>query len=153
MTDSWFRPEVSAWRGTPIPSVSMPLDPTSGRVKVAEAVWWNGPAWTILRNGPQFVRQVLDFGHDEEVAFIRADVGRRVWVAALRGAVAGSISRGSYILWSIKLGLADAGMECDWPRDAHVRDIRPLAFASREDLYRRHRLRRDRRRRTSSAEA
>ena len=144
MTDSWFRPEVSVWRGTPVPPVCMPLDPTPERVKIAEAVWWNGPAWTILRNGPQFVRQVLDFGHDDEVAFIEADVERPIWVTAIREARAGQMSRGAWILWSIRLGLAGAGVQCDWPRTAHIRDIRPLANATREDLYERHRLQRER---------
>ena len=143
MTDGWFRPGVACWKGTPVPPVYMPIDPTPERAEIAEAVWWNGPAWTILRNGPQFVRQVVDFGTDGQIAFARHDVDREIWVAAIREAKAGLMSRGAYILWSIRLGLADVGMTCDWPRNAHVRDVRPLASATRQDLYERHRRHRE----------
>ncbi len=135
----WCRPDIMAWEGTPIPPVHMPVDPTPERAEIAESVWWNGPAWTILRNGPQFVRQTLDFGLDDEIRFICADIGRPVWTEALTGARPGQMSRCAYVFWSVRLGLRDADMRCDWPRDAHVRDIRPLESASRADLYERHR--------------
>ena len=112
----------------------MPLEPSPRRVAIAEAVWWNGPAWTILRNGPQFVRQVLDFGNDDEIAFIYRDVAREVWVAALNEARPGRMSRQAWLFWSIHLGLVPIDYICDWPRDAHIRDIRPLAGATREQL-------------------
>ena len=54
------------------------------------------------------------------------------------------MSRQAFILWSIRLGLKPIDFVCDWPRDAHIRDIRPLAGATREQLYDRHRARRER---------
>ena len=140
----WFRPNILVWRGTPIPPVQMPLSPSPEREHIAGAVWWNGPPWTILRNGPQFVRQVLDFGSDDQVAFICCDIERPVWVSALSDALPGEISRRARILWSVKLGLMPADADCDWPTNAHIRDVRPLANHTRQQLYERFRLRHER---------
>ena len=122
----------------------MPLKPSPCRVAIAEAAWWNGPAWTILRNGPHFVRHVLDYGRDDEIAFMCRDIAREVWVAALDEARPGTMSRQAWLFWSIRLGLKPIDYVCDWPRDAHIRDIRPLADATREQLYERHRAWRER---------
>ena len=69
---------------------------------------------------------------------------REVWVAALSEARPGRMSRQAFILWSIRLGLKRIDFVCEWPRDAHIRDIRPLASATREQLYERHRAWRER---------
>ena len=64
----------------------MPLAPKPRQVEIAEAAWWDGPARKALRNGLQFVRQVLDFGSDDEIAPMYSDVARNVRVATLRDA-------------------------------------------------------------------
>ena len=77
---------------------------------MCEEVWWRGPPWTILRNGPQFVRQVMDFGGDE---VHRQDAGRcsapEIWRLALTEARPGELSRGAKTLWSLRFGLMQLG--------------------------------------------
>ncbi len=131
--------ELRTWRGTPIPPVDMPLVATPERLAIAgNGCWWHGPPWTILRNGPQFVRQVVDFAGDDAIAFILQDIPQKVWREALVKATPGSMSKGSYVLWSLRFGLMHALEDCNWLDNAHVKDLRPFRSATREQLYARH---------------
>ena len=133
------RPNERRWKGTVIPPVQFPLVATAERERIASEVWWRGPSWTILRNGPQFVRQVMDFGSDEAVRRMLLDVPRDIWHLALTEARPGLLSRGSKILWSTRFGLQKPGELPDgWPDDAHIKDVRPLAGKTRLQLYERH---------------
>ena len=132
-------PELRTWQGTPIPQIDMPLAATPERLAIANnGCWWHGPPWTILRNGPQFVRQIVDFAGDDAIAFILKDIPGEVWREALVKATPGSMSKGAYILWSLRFGLMDALADCDWADNAHIKDVRPLRTATREQLYARH---------------
>ena len=139
------RPQEDSWNGTAIPPVYLPLAASPKREKVCGRVWWRGPPWTILRNGPQFIRQVMDFGNSDAISLMLADVHRGIWHLALIEAEPGDISRGSKVLWSVWFGLMQPGEQPEgWPDDAHIRDFRPLAGKTREQLYERHALYRER---------
>ena len=137
------RPEVRRRKGTVIPPVNLPLAATPERERIAGEVWWRGPPWTILRNGPRFLCQVMDFGSDEAVRRMLVDVPCRIWKLALTEAHPGQLSRGSKVLWSTRFGLLKPGeLPEGWPDDAHIKDIRPLAGHTREQLFERHARRR-----------
>lgn len=135
------RPDLKRWRGTPIPPVDRPLAITPERQRIAERVWWNGPAWTVLRSAPRYLWHVMDYGTDRDIAYTRRDVARDLWCHSLRTARPGQVSRGSWILWSIAYGLIATNDEfiaaCrrDWSETAHKRDWRMLSGAPRETLY------------------
>ena len=132
------RPDEDYWHGTAIPPVRLPLAASPERESVCEEVWWRGPPWTILRNGPQFVRQVMDFGGDEVIGRMQADVPHRIWRLALTEARPGDLSRGAKTLWSLLFGLMQPGeLPGGWLDDAHIRDFRPLAGRTGEHLRRR----------------
>lgn len=131
------RPDVSLYRGTPIPPVLRPLARSERRWQIAQRVWWNGPPWTILRNSSVYLYQVMDYGRTPDIRFTTADVPKALWHLALEEARPGMLSKGAYMLWSLVLERQPPGFHCDWPDDAHVRDIRPLAHESRERLYER----------------
>ena len=133
------RPEERRWRGTVIPPAHLALAATPERGRISGEVWWRGPPWTILRNGPQFLRQVMDFGSDEAIRRMLVDVPRRIWKMALTEAHPGQLSRGSKVLWSTRFGLLKPGeLPKGWPDDAHVKDVRPLAGHTRKQLLERH---------------
>ena len=132
------RPELSRWHGTAIPPVADPIAETPERCRIAERVWWHGPPWTVLRNCGQFVRSVMDYADASDARLMLADLGEERWRAALHEARPRTMSRKSYVWWSLKLGLMQPGDRCDWPYDGHANDIQPLANQSRERLYARH---------------
>ncbi|MCY4357777.1 MAG: hypothetical protein OXD01_09705 [Gammaproteobacteria bacterium] len=133
------RPELDLWLGTPIPPVCRPLKLTPQRAKIANCVWWNGPAWTVLRNRAYYLWHVMDHGRKTEIRHALGDIPAESWVWALDEASPGLLSRGSYILWSLAFDRISPGDRCSWPDTAHRRDWRPLAGESRERLYFRHR--------------
>ena len=139
------RPQERSWNGTAIPPAHLPLAASPERKTVCGQVWWRDPPWTILRNGPQFIRQVMDFGSEEVIDRMLSDVPRAIWHLALTEAEPGDLSRGSKTLWSVWFGLMQPGEQPEgWPDDAHIRDFRPLAGKTREQLYERHALYRER---------
>ena len=136
------RPELRQWKGTPIPPVDAPLSRTPARWAVAEWVWWNGPPWTVLRNGSQFLWSVMDHALPGHLRLMLREVPEERWRRALAEATPGRLSKGSYVYWSLAFDCMDLDAPCDWPDDAHVRDYRPLANESRARLYARHATRR-----------
>ncbi len=144
------RPDVVRWRGTPIPPIKNPLPLTPARAALADRVWWNGPPWTVLRNADVFLWHVMDYGTLRDIAAVRAELADELWLDALQSARPGDLSRGSYLLWSRMYrrwnGVRfEQEARCpEWDRLAHRLDWKPLAGASRQDLYRRaawHQLR------------
>ena len=132
------RPDLSLWRGTPIPPVCKPLRITPERAKIANRVWWNGPPWTVLRNRAYYLWHVMDHGISSDIRHALSDISPESWVWALGEAQPGLLSRGSFILWSLTFDLIREGDRCDWPDTAHRRDWRPLAGESREHMRGRH---------------
>ena len=132
------RPDIERWRGTPIPPVSNPLARTPDRWRIAEWVWWNGPPWTVLRNASYFLWHVMDYATDADRHLMMADVPPEVWLRALEDARPGQLSKGAYCLFSRLLDRMGPAEICDWPDDAHLRDIRPLAGETRERRLERH---------------
>ena len=130
-------PELTHWQGTPIPPLDDPLTMSPRRREIAQRVWWNGPAWTVLRNASRYLWHVMDHGFGEDIRFTLSDVERAQWIRALETARPGWLSRGSFVLWSLYFGLMADDESCDWPQDAHLRDVRPLARDTREIMYRR----------------
>ena len=124
------RPELSRWQGTSIPPVANPIAETPERCRIAERAWWHGPPWTVLRNCGQFVRSVMDYADAPDARLMLADLGEERWRAALREARPRTMSRKSYVWWSLKLGLMQPGARCDWPYDGHANDSQPLANQS-----------------------
>ena len=133
------RPDLTHWCGTPIPPVDAPLALTADRERFAGRVWFQGPSWTVLRNASHYLWSVMDYGATEDIACTLQDVPRSLWVKSLKDARPGKLSRGAYVVWSLAFGLIAPGTGCDWPDNAHLRDVRPLANATREQLYERHR--------------
>ena len=129
------RPELTHWKGTPIPPLDDPLAVSPRRREIAERVWWNGPAWTVLRNASRYLWHVMDHGFAEDIGFTLRDVERAQWTRALEVARPGWLSRGSFVLWSCYFGLMADDAICEWPQDAHLRDVRPLARDTREVMY------------------
>ena len=128
-------PELTHWKGTPIPRLDDPLAVSPRRREIAERVWWNGPAWTVLRSASTYLWHVMDHGFTEDIGFTLGDVERARWTRALEVARPGRLSRGSFVLWSCYFGLMADDAICDWPQDAHIRDVRPLARDTREIMY------------------
>ena len=128
------RPELEFWHGTPIPDVHHPLPRTPARWRIADRVWWNGPPWTVLRNSSMYLWHVMDYGTDEDRAFTRSDLEPSIWLRALDEAKPGYLSKGSYVLWSLRYKRLPIGAVCDWPATAHRLDYRPLAHLTREQL-------------------
>ena len=131
------RPGLGKWRGTPIPPVRDPLKASPERCAIAGRVWWNGPPWTVLRNASYYLWHVMDYGTDADVGFTRRDVPERLWRQALHDARPGLVSRGSYVLWSCVFGLMADDEICQWPDTAHLKDVRPTARDTREQMYQR----------------
>lgn len=133
------RPDLTHWCGTPIPPVDAPLALTADRERIAGRVWFQGPSWTVLRNVNHYLWSVMDYGATEDIACTLQDVPLSLWIKSLKDARPGKLSRGAYVVWSLAFGLIAPGTGCDWPDNAHLRDVRPLANATREQLYERHR--------------
>ena len=133
------RPDLTHWCGTPIPPVDAPLALTADRERIAGRVWFQGPSWTVLRNVNHYLWSVMDYGATEDIACTLQDIPRSLWIKSLKDARPGKLSRGAYVVWSLAFGLIAPGTGCDWPDNAHLRDVRPLANATREQLYERHR--------------
>ena len=133
------RPDLTHWCGTPIPPVDAPLALTAERERIAGRVWFQGPPWTVLRNADHYLWSVMDYGATEDITFTLQDVPRSLWVKSLKDAHPGKLSKGAYVVWSLAFGLIALGTRSDWPDNAHMRDVRPLANTTREQLYERHR--------------
>ena len=128
-------PELTHYRGTPIPPIQDPLVRTPGRWDIADSVYWHTPPWTVLRNASTYLYYVMDYACDEDITFTLQDVPRHLWHRALEQARPGEVSKGSYVLWSLILDLNTWDEPCDWPDTAHKLDYRPLAYNTREQLY------------------
>ena len=81
----------------------------------------------------------MDYGATEDIAFTLQDVPCSLWIRSLKDVRPGKLSKGTYVVWSLTFGLIAPGARCDWPDNAHLRNVRPLAQATREQLYERHR--------------
>ena len=133
------KPVITHWNGTPIPAVLSPLATNAVRETIARAVWWNGPPWTVLRNSPVFLWQVMDYGSDAHIEAALDDIETSRWREALERATVRTLSKGSYVLFSMLVGRTGPEEECPWPARQHRNDIRLLAHESRERMYERHR--------------
>lgn len=58
-----------------------------------------------------------------------------------------TLSKGSYVLFSMLLGRSGPDDACTWPARQHRNDIRTLAKEDREKMYERHRAFREKTRR------
>ena len=118
----------------------MPFLPQTGTGKrIAGRVWFQGPPWTLLRNANHCLWSVMDYGAMEDIAFTLQDVPRSFWVNSLKDVRPSKLSKSAYVIWSLAFGLIAPGTRCDWPDNAHLHDVRPLAKATREQLHERHR--------------
>ena len=138
------KPDVRAWRGSPIPPVDDPIAATDRLRAIARRMWWHGPAWTVLRNSARFIRHAIDHATDDDLGFLFDHIDHERWRRALRLATPGTMSRSRYVLWSTTLGLMTPGDTCDWPRTGHRNDFRPEQ--SRERAFAVHALQSQRRR-------
>ena len=132
-------PEAVRWRGTPTPPIDEPLAKTAKRWEIAGRVWWNGPPWTVLRNGSQYLWHVMDYGRDGDIEHTLRDLPPSLWTRALDRARPGLLSKGSYVLWSLAFDRVSLGWQCDWPDGAHALDCRMLSGECRERLLERQR--------------
>ena len=135
------QPDLRHWRGNPLHPVADPLAQTPRRKAIAERVYWQGPAWQVLRNGVAFLHGVMDFARIDEARFIRLDVAEWLWLKALDQARPGRVSCGGFFLWSRVFGRDPGDSPHQWVPGAHWADRRPLAGASRAEMRRRLALR------------
>ena len=130
----------AVWKGTPIPEVEDPIEPTPSLEGIARRVWWHGPPAVALRNADAFIWQVIDYADDDDVEAAYKELGRARWVRAIEAAQPGRVSRRSVLLWRTVLGLPTEEVRETWPRDRHRNDIKVFANVSRERMYERHRF-------------
>ncbi len=132
------RPDLSEWRGTPIPPVHQPLLKTPQRWAIASRVWWHGPPWSLLRNASWYLYYVMDYAEPDDLAYTVHDIPKELWLGALDEAAPGLVSKGSYLLWSLLFGRLEPGARCAWSDRAHRLDYRPLANDTKETMIARH---------------
>ena len=144
-TSSWVvtlgydpRPQISEYRGTPIPDIQDPLKATPRRIEIADYVWWNGPYWTVLRNSPQFLYHVTEYARTSDFLFITEDVPRDLWIKAIRSARVGrGLSRtGLGLLRGIFPEALPKDWICDWHMEGHLHDYYPFRDYTRQDYLR-----------------
>lgn len=132
--------QPSLWKGTPVPEIDDPIDPTPALEAIAARIWWHGPPAIALRNANAFVWQVIDYADDIDVDTAYREIGRKRWTRAIRAARPGQVSRGAVLLWRTLLGLPTEDVRRTWPRDRHRNDIKVFANEPRERMYERHRI-------------
>ena len=145
------RPGERNWRGTPIPPVADPLPATGKLPEIAERMWWNGPAWTILRNSGEFLRHAIDHATEKDLAYLWETIAVERWRKALLEATPGTMSRSRYRLWCLWLDIDDIVPAADWRDDGHLNDYTPEL--SREQAYELHARHAARQRRTIAGPA
>ena len=121
------RPEVTSWRGNWLPPCYYPLPLTDDSERIALSVWWNGPAWTVLRNASFFLWRAWDYATPTQLDYLLDHVSEGTWRRAVEDAVPGEVSRGATMLWALRLDMIALDDYVDWPDTAHIRDHRPLA--------------------------
>ena len=121
------QPAVRTFRGNWLPPCYYPLPMTEISARIALRVWWNGPAWTILRNSSFFLWRVWDYGAPEHMDYALGELPREPWLRAIDDAVPGEVSRGATTLWALRFDKIEPLEYIDWPDAAHLRDYRPMA--------------------------
>ena len=96
-----------------------PLATSAVREETARAVWWNGPPWSVLRNGPVFLWQVMDFGSDAQIEAALDDIETSRWNEALVRLCARARD-GAHALEGVLRPLLDAAREVGPRRRVHV---------------------------------
>lgn len=124
-------PAVRYWRGNWLPPCYYPIPLSDTSAGIARRVWWNGPAWTVLRNSSYFLWRVWDYATPEQLDYIRQTVPVDTWLRAIDDAVPGEVSRGATTFWALRLNRIALTDYIDWPDTAHLRDYRPLAKLSK----------------------
>ena len=56
------QPDLTHWKGTPIPPVDRRLVLTPERAEKCERIWWWGGAELALRNCRSYLYHVIDYG-------------------------------------------------------------------------------------------
>ena len=143
------RPELRSLDGNWLPPCYHPLPLSDTSARVALCVWWNGPAWTVLRNSSFFLWRVWDYGSSEQVDFALDHVPESAWLRAIDDAVPGEVSRGSTTLWALRFEMISLSDYIDWPDTAHLRDYRPLSRLTKSQFLDRVRYCNAQRQRTS----
>ncbi len=132
-------PELTRFRGTPIPRIRTPLAKTPRRWTIAGYVWWNGPPWTVLRNSSCYLWHVMDYASLEDLRFTWRDVSLELWRKSLDDARPGVLAKYNYVQFSILLGRISMDDPVrEWPDNAHRLDFRMLAKNTREQMIQRH---------------
>lgn len=128
------KPHLRLLRGNWLPPCYHPLPLTATTERVARSVWWNGPAWSILRNGSFFLWRVWDYGTEDQTRAILDAVPASAWLRAIDDATPGEVSRGATMLWALRFGRIGPLDYVDWPDTAHLRDYRPLKDLTRAEF-------------------
>ena len=117
------RPDLTDWRGSPLPPIDDPLPLTNLRLEVARRCWRWGPPELALRNAAAFLYEATDYAPAHLHRRLLKEVPLRHWRTAWSKARKGEISRGGYILVAVKLGL-DPSPAYAWTTNAHRLDWR-----------------------------
>ena len=115
------QPELTHWKGTPIPPVDRPLALTPERAAICNRVWWWGGPEIALRNCRHYLYHVIDYGLVSDWKFTLNDVELEFWLYALNTARQGVMSRGGHRLFSILLG-GDVSRSDSWSLLGHKND-------------------------------
>lgn len=118
------KPEVSTWKGTPIPPVQNPIPTTPELERIARYMWWNGDPWTILRNRRKFLAHSMDWATDDDFHFLWKTFPRDEWVTVLQSLRPGEVSSRSYLLCMLVSGLLPPGspIPSEWREVRHIKD-------------------------------
>ena len=139
------RPGVTHWHGTAIPRVEHPVPGTAAHCAIAARVWWQGDPWTVLRNSNHYLWAVMNHGRDADALTVLRTIPRARWLAALDAARPGRLAKRAYIFWTLTLTGRMPADIAEWPDNAHRGDLYPMRNATREQMYERHRIYRERR--------
>ena len=81
--------------------------------------------------------KIMDYANAPRIAQALKDLEPWRWRDALEGARPGAVSKGAYVLFSMRFALLEPEGRCEWPHASHRNDIAPLSAHERQALYNR----------------
>ena len=116
------RPAERFWRNTPIPPMDSPLPAAPRLVRIAKAMWWNGPPWTILRNRNAFLAHAMDWAFEQDMEYLLITIPREHWIAMFATLRPGMVSARSYRYYRWRLGNREP-LPDEWQHRSHIKDL------------------------------
>ena len=83
-----------------------------------------------------FLYHVIDYGTDDDVAYVESVIPAKDWISALKEAREGEVSRGMCQYFRLRYGVDEPGSRLGWADTSHRLDWRPLADDESGDRFR-----------------